>query len=402
MDVIEQNSVLRFYPLTFVTEASGVTIGRLDIDTYADFPPDGAALLKQLQAGLAPQEAAAWYQQRYGESVDMQDFLSILHDLQFIQESDGSQGTMAEVVAGRVRWQWLGQALFSPLAWIVYALMFIVVGYDMVRFPQLIPSTQNLIFTQYATLNTLVLFLGQFPGLLFHESFHALAGRRLGLPSRLGIGRRLIFVVFETSLSGLWSVSRRARYLPFLAGMLADSLLFAGLTLFAGATLLPNGALSPLGAVSLALAFTTLLRLQWQFYFYLRTDIYYIFTHATGCVNLQDTTQRYLRNILFRLLGRRDKMEDPEVWHPRDRQIARWYAPLYLLGCLFTIGATVLVVIPVTLHFLFISATHIMTGVGTDASQFWDGLTFLLLTAAQFLVVGFLYRRERKYKEAGS
>ena len=43
----------------------------------------------------------------------------------------------------------------------------------------------------------------------------------------------------------------------------------------------------------LALAFTTLPRMAWQFYLFLRTDIYHLIATATGCVDL-DTAARAL------------------------------------------------------------------------------------------------------------
>jgi len=132
---------------------------------------------------------------------------------------------------------------------------------------------ENVFFSPSFVVVQVVLALAQLPAVLWHEWFHVLAARRLGLPSRLGIGRRLYFVVFETELNGLLGVPRRHRYLPLLAGMLADVLIFSGLTLAAAVDL--NDGLSWVGRLCLALAYTVLLRLAWQFYVFLRTDLYY-------------------------------------------------------------------------------------------------------------------------------
>jgi hypothetical protein len=45
------NAPLRLHPLTYLDEGDDVTLGRADIDSYGLFPPDGAALLQQLEAG---------------------------------------------------------------------------------------------------------------------------------------------------------------------------------------------------------------------------------------------------------------------------------------------------------------------------------------------------------------
>src|SRR6202044_958767 len=102
-----------------------------------------------------------------------------------------------------------------------------------IRTPDLLPENHNIFFTKYISIIELVTFLGQFPLLLLHESFPAVAGRRLGLKSSLSIGRRLYYVVFLTNLDGLVTVPRRKRYLPMLAGMLADVLVASILTLIA-------------------------------------------------------------------------------------------------------------------------------------------------------------------------
>ena len=84
----------------------------------------------------------------------------------------------------------------------------------MVRSPELVPSYHDLFFTRYMTVLELVTFLGQFPLILLHELAHALAGRRLGLRTRLSIDRRMYYVVFVTELDGLVTVPRRKRNLP--------------------------------------------------------------------------------------------------------------------------------------------------------------------------------------------
>ena len=166
----------------------------------------------------------------------------------------------------------------------------------MIARPRLAPHAGNLVFTHYVTVLVLTLFLGQFPLILLHESFHMLAGRRLGLRTSLRLGRRLYFLVFETIMDGLVAVPRRRRYLPMLSGLLADLLVIAVLTLIAAATMRPDGSVPLAGAVCLAFAFTTALRFAWQFYVYLRTDLYYAAVTVLGCQDLQAAARHILVN----------------------------------------------------------------------------------------------------------
>ncbi len=390
------DSSLKFYPLTFVPDEPDVVIGRMDIDSFATFPEDGAELLKKLQAGMAFQEAAEWYERQYGEPIDIADFLETLRDLQFLRE--GAEADAPLVPAKTVSWQWLGKAMFSPVAWIIYALMIGYCGYLMLRFPYLRLSYSHIFFSPYFTVIELVLFFAQFPGILFHEGFHMLAGQRLGIPSRMGIGRRLYFIVFETHLTGLWSVPRKARYLPFLAGMLGDVLWMTILIILASFTYNPAVPYSFPGLLFLGLAFATMLRFIWQFYFYLQTDLYYVVTNAFRCVDLQQTTRRYILNRFNRLLGRTNKIEDEELWYPRDRQVARWYAPFFAAGYLFSTLTFLFLALPVAIRFLSGVAAHLFLST-SFSPDFWDSSIFLLLNVLQFVVVVYIFIRERRAKK---
>jgi len=380
-------------------------VGRPEIDSFALFPPDGVALLRQMQAGLSPEKAAQWYEEQYNDTVDMDDFLDTLQQLGFIQDQRGVEGAASESNAGTeipfasrtVSWQWLGRAAFSPVAWIIYIALFGYCIFDIVRYPILFPRYTNIFFSPSYTLVVISLFFGQFPGLLFHEGYHMLAGRRIGLPSRLSLGHRFYYVVFETVLNGVWGVPPRYRYLPFLAGMLADGIWFSLLTILAGATLRSPGSFSFFGAVCAALAFETVLRFIWQFYFYLRTDLYYIFTNIFGCIDLHHTTNRYLWNGILRLFRRTSKIADETLWNPRDRQMARWYGPLYIVGYALTLYLSLSVGLPILIQFLSGVFGNLITGYAHLTVEFWDSTIFLAMSLLQSVVLGIIIWRE--YRE---
>jgi hypothetical protein len=377
---------LAFHPLTILEEPPDSMVGRVDIESYAAFPEDGVALLKHLQAGMSPQAAEAWYQQQFGESLDIADFIATLRDLQFLQEEGEEVGMVPTPSAF---WQWIGRAAFSPPAWLLYSAIMSLCVYLMLRFPSLRPVSSHLFFTSYISLIELGLFFGQIPGIFFHEGFHALAGLRLGIPARLSIGRRFYFLVFETHLNGLWSVPRQRRYLPFLAGMLGDVLWFSLMTILARLTF-P----SPLSAFALAMAFLTILRLIWQFYFYLQTDIYYVFTTALRCVDLQQTTRQLVLNGFYRLVGWKTRIIDEDQWHPRDQQVARWYALFFLGGYFFSTTTLLFVGVPTTFQFLRLAIVQLLNNTAFTPG-FWNIVVFLTLNGLQLGLVLYLIIKGR-------
>lgn len=385
---------LRLHRLSFLFDGDAYVIGRMDIDSYGVFPPDGAALLQELQAGRTLGEAADWYAATYGEGVDIEEFVDTLSELRFVRQDDAEAA--ADLSDGQtVRWQRLGKAVFSPAAWACYLVLVAGAVVACVADPRLAPRNANVFFTEYRTVIELTIFFGQIPLTLLHELFHVLAGRRLGLRSKLRLSQRLHFVVFETVLDGLVAVPRKKRYLPMLAGMVADIVVMAGLTLCAAASRLPSGRLSLFGGVCLALAFTTLLRIAWQFYFYLRTDVYYLITTLFGCVDLQTTTREFLHNRVNRVLGRTGRLADESRWHPRDRRVARWYAPLVVVGYAVSIALLLLVFLPLTYRFFGGAIRAVFFDGARDSAELLDSAAVLILALGQLVLAGVLALRER-------
>jgi hypothetical protein len=383
---------LAFHPLTYVEESDGITVGRPDIESYAVLPPDGAALLRRMADGESVPEAARWYNATFGEPIDMTDFVSTLYELGFVRAAGESAG---EERAGPrpLRFQALGRWAFSPVAWVLYAALVGGALVAMARWSQLRPHAENVFFAESLILVPLLLLLVQVPALLWHEGFHVLAARRLGVPSRLSIGRRLYFVVFETRLNGLLSVPRRRRYLPFLAGILADVLLVAGLTVAAAAD--RAGGLSAPGRFALAVAYITMLRIAWQFYIFLRTDLYYVLTTALGCTNLHEASSAYLRDRFSWLPGVRPLPADAQEWSARDRRVAPWFALLTAGGVGFLLVTALFVVLPVVVEFVTRLGGALADGT-TGGAAFWDSAMSLLLIAVFFVVLPLWAGRRRK------
>jgi hypothetical protein len=386
----EMDRPLVMHPLAILDEGGEVTVGRLDINSYVILPHDGAALLRQLQAGMPPQRCGDWYAERYGEDVDIEEFLTTLDEFGLLVR-DGEQPAAQR----KVRYQRFGRALFSPATWVFYVVLVVAAGAAMIAQPELAPRYQNLFFTHYLAVLNLCLLAGQLPLILVHEGFHGLAGRRLGVHSTLRIGRRFYFLVFETRLDGLVLVPRRKRYLPILAGIVADVLVVAVLTLAAYFLRTPSGE-SMAGRVCLALAFATLLRVSWQFYFFLRTDLYHLVVTVLGCTDLHATAKALLRRRLLRLLGRTAQPADAQEWHPRDYAVARWYSWLMAAGYGVLAMMMVFAVIPSIARMISIVLAHLRGE--ASATGFLDATLFLCLNVTQLGLVALLAWRDRRQR----
>ncbi|PWK08365.1 hypothetical protein [Tumebacillus permanentifrigoris] len=389
---MEEQRKVYLHDLTYLPEEEGVSIGRYGTDTFAVFPEDGAELLKRLAEGMTIGDATRWYRETYHEDLDMDDFLDTLRELEYLREDEAGAET-TDASSAKLRGQTLGRWMFSPPAFVLYAGLFAASLVLMYTYPELRPHRNHIFFTEYATVVILGLFLGQFPGILFHESMHILAGRRLGLPTKMSVGRRMYILVFQASMPGIHGLPRRQRYLPFLAGMMGDVIWFSLLVLTAGLTIVFTGELNLFAKFCVALSFTTILRFVWQFYFHLQTDIYYVIVTVLGCVNLQQTTREYLKNFWWRLIGASHKAVDPSNWAERDAQVARWYGPLYAIGYSLMILLLIFVMLPVAYRFLSGVFWNLLYGTSV---HMWDSLVFVLVNGINYGVVIWVYLRERR------
>jgi hypothetical protein len=384
-------TALAFHELTFVPEGDEVVVGRKDTGEYVVLPADGAQLLSRLVAGADPDEAAEWFEASFGEPVDMAEFLDTLGELGFVRRIDADEPAVA---AAPVRFRRLARVLFSPWAFACYLGLAVAWVLTAAGHHDLLPHPSQMFFTSSLVIVQVTVLFGQLPLVFLHEGYHALAGRRLGLPSRLGVSNRLIYIVFETTMNSVMSVPRRQRYLPFLAGMVSDIAQVSVLGLVADLTRDADGSLSLVGRIALAFSFTVFMRLAWQFQFYLRTDLYYVFATAVNCYDLHDASSALVRNRIWRWLRRPGRLVDEQQWTERDRRVGRWYGPLMVLGLVVCVAITVFGSLPVAFQYFERIVTRLAAG-RFDAS-FFDALVSLLLNITTFTLPIVLARRKRR------
>jgi hypothetical protein len=387
--VVDLDRAVAMPPLVYLDEGDQVTVGRTDIDSYAVLPADGAELVRRLADGMTPRAAADWYAETFGAEVDIEEFVADLAGLDLVgPDLAGPEDPVP------VRFRRLGTLVFARPALVAYGLVVLAAVLQATRHRDLAPGYGHLFFTPYFAVVEIVLFLGQFPLMLVHEAAHVLAGRRLGLRTRVSVGFRFYYFVLQTSMDGLVAVPARKRVLPMVAGMGADLVVASLLTLTAAVLRGPGGSQPLIGRLALAFAFTTLLRVAWQFYFFLRTDLYYVVSLVLGCVDLHGTATAMLRNLVLRLRRRPDRLIDGSVWHPHDVRAGRWYAALMVAGYGLSTLLLVVAVAPAAYHFVSGVLGHLDGSAGARGVA--DAAVFLGLNLLQLALVATLAVRARR------
>lgn len=377
------------YPLTFVDEGDEVVVGRADIESYAVLSADGAAVLRRLSDGMTPAQVASWYEQTYDEALDIAGFLVQVEELGFLRtdahadpqtDSQAGSQTQSEFGSPPLRFQHAASLVYSRGGALVAAVLASAAVWSIVTRPATRPTPTHVFFTSYLALIPLVMIAIEVPLMYLHEFSHVLAGRRVGINSRVGVGRRLYFIVFQTTLTGVYSVPRRQRYLIFLAGMITDLMVLCTLVLIGAATL--DGPARLVGRIAVAAAYFTAIRFVWQFLFFLETDMHHVLSTLLKITDLKGMTGSVLRARLRR------RPVDPS-YTPHERAVLRWFAPVTFVGVVVTVSGGLAIVIPLAIGY----ARRVAEGVGTGAAsgQYWDTVVSLAMIVAQFGLVGSLF-----------
>jgi putative peptide zinc metalloprotease protein len=374
--------------LTVVADGDSFIVGSPRTAEYVEVPELGARIIEWLQQGLDVPECERRAAELAGEPVDVVDFLTVLADEGLFGEAypqepdDGSvaAGDPAGQLAGTVR-ERLGRLLFHPAAWTGYAIVALAGPVLLVTMPALRPSYRDGFPFSAQLLNILAVSLLGMAAVAVHEGAHVLATAAHGLRSSLSVSRRLYFLTFQADLTRLWSVPRRARYGPLLAGMTWDAVILA-VALILEATLADQ-----LGPVTVRLLralvllqFTALIA---QALVFMRTDVYALLVNATGCTTLWATKGALLR----RYLRRANPADERQLSVADHRELvwARRYLWLYVPGIAIALGYLVWFVLPSLPHVLHLCLDPIRAD-GLTTLAAWQGAAALAIAVVPSLL----------------
>jgi putative peptide zinc metalloprotease protein len=376
-------------PFSRQIEGSEVVIGLPKSSLFLALPTDAVEVLDDLASGNTVGQAQELYRERYGEVPDLVALLKELEERGFVQSSEASAGPAAIAGVPPQRFHLesfpptLAMVLFGRPALTLYAALIVAAVVVTAFNPGLIPGREAFVFKEHMSLTNLGIVAVMLVTLGIHELAHFVAARAHGVSSRFGLGNRLWELVAEADLTGLWALPRQERFVPLLAGMIADTVLASLLVgfLFARkqAWLIWSW---PSVQFCQAVLLIILLRLLWQFFLHVRTDLYYVLTNLLGCKNLLGDTETALRNWASRFLpalGYTDQSHIPN----QERRIIRVYAAIWVLGRALAFSVFLFIRLPVLIKYLALTLPLIAFRHPVTAYQYLDALfvTLFILTA---------------------
>ncbi|KYK30731.1 MAG: hypothetical protein AYK19_17955 [Theionarchaea archaeon DG-70-1] len=396
---ITDNSVIKFHDLFKGEEEDGlILVGRRDIGSYVSLPAEAIEVINLLDSGKTVGDVKKVLEEKYGEEVEIEDFVQDMIDNEMVQfvddfEIETTSQVQKDLFSGitekHVGW------MFSKPAWFFYTVLGAACLVIFAIYPRYIPSPVDFFFHPWYSVAVLFMYFFGWILVAFHEMAHLFAAKSVGTEGYFSLSNRLIFIVAQTNLGNIWTVPREKRYIVYFAGMAWDAVMVFACLLFL--------LLSDRGTITLstlwynflkAIIFIKVWGIIWQFRFNMQTDVYYTVANSFKCRNLLGDAQSYIKNFLSKFIKRFEKVDFTDTPKSEMRAI-KWYTPLYFFGALVTLATYFFRNIPLILLQIFRAWDGITVGYAQAPRVFTDAAVLIALNVFNFGLLGFLILRPR-------
>jgi hypothetical protein len=283
------------------------------------------------------------------------------------------------------------------VAWSLYTLAALFVAVVLAVRPDFRPSFEHLWWLPDPVLSAVTLTVAGLATAAFHEAWHWLAGRAVGVPAVFRVSYRGIFLVYETDVSQIVTVPRRRRYGVFLAGMAFDVTLVAVALALRLAHRVDLIALAGwLDRLLAAVVTLTLVRIVWQWAaLFMRSDGYAVIANGLRCHDLYRATWLTSKERLWRLTGA-EAAELASI-SDHDRRVARWFGLGYLAGLVLMTWMMLTYVIPLMVSVVWWVGHHLAHPSLTSVA-FWESVAAVVAVLGPYALVPLLALRERRLR----
>lgn len=374
---------VKLMPLNIHRQRKTIIVEVIHTSDFYEMSPAAADALEEIQLGLSLQEIEAKLRSKYpDEDINIEQFIDELIELNIVSEIDGvSYQKYDNVTPQREKPQselinQLGRFLFRTPFIFVYVIAFFYSIWMIFANPQVGPRPHTMHMYDSMTLNVIIWAGLSLLLLAFHEFSHFLAARSYGVPAKYSLSHRLYFLVLETDISGVWKLQPRQRLVPYMAGMLNDSLMLA--ISIAARVIFPEMNDIVYQIFELATVYTCVM-LVFQTFVFMKTDLYYVIETLSGTLNLKERTDSWLKGLFT---------------NSKEKEVAfiKYYSVIYIGGLLFSIWLFVTIAYPQFLHFLEHARDYLSYPV--THFYFWDGVLFLIFNGLSLALLFYSWMRK--------
>ncbi|MCG7345506.1 peptidase [Sporosarcina sp. ACRSL] len=382
-------SQFTLYPLSIQKDKKNYIVEEPVSGDFFEMPVICIDAIERINNGQTLGEIEIELREKYpNENVDIIEFGGQLIELGLVQEVDGEKLPQKKESQGSGSFTWIpssvGRFFFNRVTNKIYLILLLINISIFVMNPGLFPHYQDIFLFDSMMLNIITYMLISLVLIIIHEFGHILAIRSYDLPAKLGIGNRLIFVVFETDLTSAWKLAQRQRNILYFAGMsFEQAIVVIALTIL---LLLPEANAILIGILGIVV-FDIFIKTLYQCCFFMKTDIYYFIENSTGAYNLMESGKQYLSKWLPFL---RSDISEAETFDGEQR-IIRMYSIFYIVGILVTLSLFIFYFLPQAYYAYSQVFSNLLSP--TTSSAFWDAIAFFGQTV---LLVGLLVYSKRK------
>ncbi|MGJ7919158.1 hypothetical protein [Neobacillus sp. LXY-4] len=364
---------LKLHPINIREDKKNFIVEDQITGEFFEMPAICIYALEMIENGASLHEIEKELKAAYPEEeVNLLEFAQQLWEMDLIQEVDGQPIESAKRKQKNHGFLWIPQRMakifFNRFAMCFYSILFLVNIGIFISNPHLIPHYKDLFVFDVMTINILIYFAISLLLVLVHEFGHVMALRSVGLPTKVEIGHRLILVVLETDMSEVWGLPAKKRNVLYLAGLCFDNvILFLALL----ADLLFPGQTGVVLGISGMIVLDVVIRMIYQCFIYMKTDLYYVLENLTGCYNLLENSRTYFRELIFSTKGK----STPAIF-AGEKPVVITYGIFYMIGMGITFTLFVTYFIPQLIYIVKESIHCVMRT--SEPAHFWDGAIVLL------------------------
>jgi putative peptide zinc metalloprotease protein len=383
-DQILSDTRLTLHPLLTHEEGEAWIVGRQKTGQFVEVSAPAVTLLRALEHGESVANAENQVLTIHACKVDGLAFVRELVGLGFVSSVDGTPcgdtvtlPSLGWLRRDHIRW------LFT---WPTYLIIFAFITWNMLTAllaGNLVLGYHAYFVTRWQGFNLAWLSVLTVATIGIHELAHLAAARSEDVHAKIGLGTRLAFLCAQTTVSGLWGVSRKIRLRVYLAGSAAD-LFIISCCLFA----LRAGSINGFAERSLqALMLSLWLGIARQLEMYMRTDGYFVLQELLRCKNLYHDSWQYLGYLAQRakfIHGSRDRLTDTTLEIPaHERRPVKIYSVFMLLSISITLALFALYAAPITLTLFTRALSEVVYGVTVGSPlRVADGMAAIVAEGA--------------------
>ena len=249
-----------------------------------EVPEIGGKIIEKIQYLNETNQVDKEIYKEYGVKVSSEEFIKDLDSFGFLIDKNQTINNTA-CFLGEI----LNKIIFSRCSYLCYLLflsaciyLFHVKGaHRFFGYSYMFSGSQN-------TISILVYLLLSWVSVFFHELMHYLTSAGFKVFSKISLGTRLQFLVAQTTIYNPYKLKPSERIKIYISGMLGDYIICAFCMIIIAST---NCSL--ILYISRCVLYIKISAIVWQCLFYMKTDIYFIFTTITKEYNLMNDAQDY-------------------------------------------------------------------------------------------------------------